>query len=112
MTADAVDDEWITTRDAAAFLGHSIEQARELLEQFQCGKKKERNKARWRRADVVALKQLRSERRGHRRVEKTERPCLCCSRPFPSEGIHNRLCDLCRRDAGALADHSVAWGRK
>ena len=25
------------------------------------------------------------------------RPCLCCGRPFPSEGIHNRLCIRCHR---------------
>lgn len=25
-----------------------------------------------------------------------ERPCLCCKRPFMSEGIHNRMCPACR----------------
>ena len=30
------------------------------------------------------------------------RACLCCQREFPSEGVHNRLCNGCRgRDAGA-----------
>jgi len=24
-----------------------------------------------------------------------ERPCLCCARPFRSEGVHNRLCTRC-----------------
>lgn len=27
---------------------------------------------------------------------KTWRPCLSCARDFPSEGIHNRLCEACR----------------
>lgn len=31
---------------------------------------------------------------------KRERPCMCCARPFRSDGIHNRLCHLhlCRRN--------------
>ena len=29
-------------------------------------------------------------------TEVTLRPCMCCGRDFPSEGIHNRLCDRCR----------------
>ncbi len=28
-------------------------------------------------------------------------PCLRCSRPFPSEGAHNRVCRSCK--------HSSAW---
>lgn len=24
------------------------------------------------------------------------RPCMCCRRPFPSAGPHNRLCENCR----------------
>lgn len=27
---------------------------------------------------------------------KTKRPCLCCKKPFWSEGAHNRLCGCCR----------------
>ena len=30
------------------------------------------------------------------------RPCLCCQTAFPSEGIHNRLCDRCRQQSGGL----------
>lgn len=29
--------------------------------------------------------------------ERTERKCLCCSKPFHSWGIGNRMCDACRR---------------
>lgn len=29
-------------------------------------------------------------------VFTTQRPCLCCAAPFPSEGFHNRLCNSCR----------------
>jgi hypothetical protein len=27
--------------------------------------------------------------------EKRARDCLCCSRPFISEGVHNRQCPAC-----------------
>ena len=25
------------------------------------------------------------------------RPCMCCRKPFASQGAHHRLCDRCRR---------------
>lgn len=31
-----------------------------------------------------------------RRKGSTERACMCCGRPFMSEGAHNRLCGGCR----------------
>lgn len=37
------------------------------------------------------------QREDDARARKTVRPCLCCQKPFDSEGIHNRLCDTCRR---------------
>jgi len=33
----------------------------------------------------------------HRRKGTTQRPCMCCGKPFLSEGAHNRLCQGCRR---------------
>ncbi|MCG3177457.1 MAG: hypothetical protein MOGMAGMI_02431 [Candidatus Omnitrophica bacterium] len=37
----------------------------------------------------------------HRRKGTTERACMCCGKPFLSEGPHNRLCGACRnRSAG------------
>lgn len=30
-------------------------------------------------------------------TERKERKCLSCTRPFISDGIHNRMCDPCRR---------------
>ena len=30
-------------------------------------------------------------------VNTRKRPCLCCKKPFPSAGNHNRLCIDCRR---------------
>jgi hypothetical protein len=32
------------------------------------------------------------------RPGKTVRACMCCRKQFYSDGIHNRLCDLCRRE--------------
>ncbi len=31
------------------------------------------------------------------RLNTVMRPCMCCQKPFESEGKHNRLCDHCRR---------------
>jgi hypothetical protein len=36
------------------------------------------------------------------------RPCLCCQKPFDSEGIHNRLCATCRHVSGEYSPHAVA----
>lgn len=30
------------------------------------------------------------------KVKKQQRACLCCRRPFMSDGAHNRLCSSCR----------------
>ena len=34
-----------------------------------------------------------------RNQEMKERNCLVCTEPFESEGIHNRLCEVCRHIA-------------
>ncbi|MGV8987611.1 MAG: hypothetical protein ACOH2H_15175 [Cypionkella sp.] len=34
---------------------------------------------------------------------RSDRPCMCCQKPFPSEGIHNRLCPNCRLRGSAEA---------
>lgn len=34
---------------------------------------------------------------------KKERPCVCCGQTFLSEGIHNRLCNSCRKRGSAEA---------
>ena len=31
------------------------------------------------------------------RLKRGPRNCLCCGRMFVSEGIHNRMCDSCRK---------------
>ena len=47
---------------------------------------------------------LRSSRNGH----KKKRNCLGCGQEFPSEGNHNRLCQVCRDESGP--DDAVAIG--
>ncbi len=61
------------------------------------------------RADVH-----RSESAARKRAERDAcviwRPCLGCGQPFPSEGIHNRLCGSCRRSTrsvGALDEYML-----
>lgn len=50
----------------------------------------------------------RRQKEDDERARKTVRPCLCCQREFQSEGIHNRLCDTCRRSGGEYNPHAVA----
>lgn len=42
------------------------------------------------------------QREADRQAKRGPRPCMCCARIFKSEGIHNRLCDVCRRDNQGL----------
>ncbi len=50
----------------------------------------------WKRAEA-----LRQNHAVERQAERTtmRRRCLRCRKPFASEGVHNRLCDICRRTA-------------
>lgn len=32
-------------------------------------------------------------------VSRPPKPCMCCGKPFASQGIHNRLCGFCRTHA-------------
>ena len=32
-----------------------------------------------------------------RKARVVTRPCMCCRAPFESEGVHNRMCQICRR---------------
>lgn len=34
------------------------------------------------------------------KAKRGPRPCMCCRNKFDSEGIHNRLCHLCRHRSG------------
>jgi len=44
------------------------------------------------------------------RAKIGERPCMCCGSVFHSEGIHNRLCNLCRRSSDPLSATGFAGG--
>lgn len=39
-----------------------------------------------------------------RRKGSTERACMCCGKPFLSEGAHNRLCGSCRNRSSSPYD--------
>ncbi len=68
---------------------------------------------------AAARKRAETLRRKHaveRQAERTTmwRRCLRCRKPFASEGVHNRLCDTCRRtaDIGPFdGPHSLATQR-
>lgn len=40
-----------------------------------------------------------------RKKKRGPRPCMCCGATFLSEGVHNRMCDSCRRrdNAGSMS---------
>lgn len=115
------DDEWISTVDASSLLGVSYEMTRNVLRLLDCATRKYQSGNLWRRVDVLAAKDLipslgsalAERRKGYEQRESTKpnlRPCMCCERPFPSEGIHNRLCANCRHGDGL--EFSLPRGRK
>ncbi len=56
-----------------------------------------RKRAAWHRSETMARK------RAERDACAVWRACLGCGLPFPSEGIHNRLCSKCHH----RSTHSV-----
>lgn len=56
----------------------------------------------------VRLKALSRGVVGAKKKEGRRRPCLRCTRPFDSEGPHNRLCKDCRQDTGTVFTTPVA----
>lgn len=62
---------------------------------FSCKVNAEASRAAWEAKDNLARKRV-------------TRPCLCCQKPFDSEGIHNRLCDVCRRQGDGPVPYSLA----
>lgn len=54
-------------------------------------------------ARATAVARQREEDRAARRMT---RPCMTCTRPFASEGIHNRMCASCR----GLGEGAVPYG--
>ena len=42
--------------------------------------------------------------------KRVPRPCMCCGGTFQSQGIHNRMCDPCRRSASNDQDAPFSFG--
>ena len=55
-------------------------------------------------ADRAATALEGAQSRTDKARKRIDRPCLCCRSVFASEGIHNRLCDRCRRLGDALPE--------
>jgi hypothetical protein len=48
-----------------------------------------------------------------RKFKRQDRACMCCGTTFPSVGIHNRMCDPCRRRPDVdISPNSIARGRR
>lgn len=61
MTDDAAQDEWITTREAAALLRLSHNQAFVVLKEHECAHRELNSQSfEWRRVDIEALSELRT----------------------------------------------------
>lgn len=45
---------------------------------------------------------IEKQRAADAKAKRGPRPCMRCDREFDSEGIHNRLCGLCRHAADPL----------
>ena len=49
------------------------------------------------------------QREDDQAARRMTRACMCCRKPFESEGIHNRLCSCCRgQGADAWHPHGIA----
>jgi hypothetical protein len=47
------------------------------------------------------------------KAKRQDRPCMCCGTMFPSVGIHNRMCDPCRRRPDVdISPNSIARARR
>ncbi len=44
------------------------------------------------------------QRAADAKAKRGPRPCMCCGAIFQSSGIHNRLCDHCRRREDVLGE--------
>lgn len=53
-------------------------------------------------AEPAGLVRRAAEMNAAARKKAGPRPCLCCGAEFPSQGIHNRMCDDCRRSGGPI----------
>lgn len=45
---------------------------------------------------MTAPSRTQSQRPADQAAIHRPKPCMCCGKPFKSEGIHNRLCGFCR----------------
>jgi hypothetical protein len=54
--------------------------------------------------DLADARRLDMQAERDAALKRKQRPCMCCGRPFMSQGIHNRLCDSCRHIRDDLGD--------
>lgn len=45
---------------------------------------------------MMASSRTQPQRPADQAATPRPKPCMCCGKPFKSEGIHNRLCGQCR----------------
>lgn len=70
---DAEQREWITTSDAADLLGRSADHTRTLLTEYECERREISAKShKWRRSDVLAVRDLH---KFHRRGQDAPNYC-------------------------------------
>jgi rRNA maturation endonuclease Nob1 len=91
-------DQGKSTEEAARLIGRSVSATLSKRKQFNL-RDKTRSTYNVERQYSRPIKDNRTHTRA----------CLCCEKPFPSEGPHNRLCQYCRqKEPGAeMAFHGA-----
>ena len=77
--------------------------ARDMAEQFALGT----DSHVYAQARVLGLPN-RGRLTGPKSKGMTERPCMCCRRPFQSGGAHHRMCRICKLEPSEGAGYALA----
>lgn len=62
--------------------------------------------------NAAAAAQSHGQRRDDQAARRMTRSCMCCQKPFESEGIHNRMCTFCRGQGEGLVPYAVSSGSR
>lgn len=98
-------DDRIKIIDVANFIGRSIDAVASRIAKDYETRDDMRN-ALYIPESIAEIKRLTAKQSGSARAPQTDtrqkammRPCLSCSKPFWSEGAHNRICPRCKADS-------------
>jgi len=103
-------DDRIKIIDVANFLGRSIDAVATRISK-EYSSRDEMRASLYIPDNIAEIKRLTARPTGNARSAQTDtrhksmmRPCLTCSKPFWSEGAHNRICPRCKADNESASD--------